>query len=110
MDDNPSSPGKESITACGGRLKDPSRYPSALYHGERVYFCSRACEYSRLPPTPLWLARLNTQGMTIDIRLRLHRAQWRYKRIEKHHPKIVPKIISRSAHRFCAIRRCFLVE
>lgn len=30
-------------TACGGKLKDPSNYPSAVYRGERVYFSTRAC-------------------------------------------------------------------
>jgi YHS domain-containing protein len=33
----------EYKTACGGKLKDPANYPSAMYHGERVYFCTRAC-------------------------------------------------------------------
>jgi len=31
------------ITACGGKLKDPSKYPNAEYRGETVYFCIRAC-------------------------------------------------------------------
>jgi YHS domain-containing protein len=30
-------------SACGGTLKDPSVYPSAMFNGERVYFCTRAC-------------------------------------------------------------------
>jgi len=30
-------------TACEGTLKDPSKYPSAIYNGERFYFCTRAC-------------------------------------------------------------------
>ncbi len=33
----------EAITACGGKLKDPSHYPSAEYRGRRVYFCTRGC-------------------------------------------------------------------
>jgi YHS domain-containing protein len=33
----------EYKTACGGTLKDPTRYPSAEYHSERIYFCTRAC-------------------------------------------------------------------
>ncbi len=33
----------EAVTACGGKISDPSRYPSALYRGQRVYFCTRAC-------------------------------------------------------------------
>jgi YHS domain-containing protein len=28
---------------CGGVIKDPENYPSAIYHGERLYFCTRAC-------------------------------------------------------------------
>ena len=30
-------------TACGGFIKDPSRYPSAEFHGETIYFCTQAC-------------------------------------------------------------------
>jgi YHS domain-containing protein len=30
-------------TACGGRIYDPSRYPSVRYHGREVYFCNEAC-------------------------------------------------------------------
>jgi YHS domain-containing protein len=30
-------------TACSGKLKDPTNYPSTIYRGERVYFCTRAC-------------------------------------------------------------------
>lgn len=30
-------------TVCGGKLKDTTGYPSAMYRGERVYFCTRAC-------------------------------------------------------------------
>jgi len=30
-------------SACGGVLKDPSAYPSAMFNGERVYFCAQAC-------------------------------------------------------------------
>lgn len=33
----------EYKTACGGQLKDPSKYPSADHRGEQVYFCTRAC-------------------------------------------------------------------
>ena len=33
----------EYITACGGKLKDPSHYASAMYRGTRVYFCTMAC-------------------------------------------------------------------
>jgi YHS domain-containing protein len=41
--DEPSIPKKEVFTACGGKITDASSYPGALYHGERVYFCTRAC-------------------------------------------------------------------
>ena len=34
---------QEIKSACGGILKDPSRYPSAMFNGERVYFCTNAC-------------------------------------------------------------------
>lgn len=30
-------------TACGGKLKDTTRYPWAIYRGEQVYFCTHAC-------------------------------------------------------------------
>lgn len=32
-----------AVTACGGVLQDPSKYPSAMFHGEVVYFCNTAC-------------------------------------------------------------------
>ena len=31
------------IAACGGVLEHPQRYPSALYRGKQVYFCTKAC-------------------------------------------------------------------
>lgn len=34
----------EFKTACGGGIKDPSKYPSAEYRGETVYFCTNACK------------------------------------------------------------------
>jgi len=30
-------------TACGGTLKDPTKYPSADYRGKTIYFCTHAC-------------------------------------------------------------------
>lgn len=30
-------------TVCGGKLNDPGSYPKAMYCGEEVYFCTRAC-------------------------------------------------------------------
>jgi len=37
------TPLPEYKTACGGKLSDPANYPNAMYRGERVYFCTRAC-------------------------------------------------------------------
>jgi YHS domain-containing protein len=34
---------RSAETACGGKLKDASGYPSAEYQGRKVYFCSQAC-------------------------------------------------------------------
>lgn len=39
----PATQSPEYKTACGGVLKDPTNYPSAMYHGERIYFCIHAC-------------------------------------------------------------------
>lgn len=34
----------ESVFAvCGGKIEDPEKYPSAIFHGKRVYFCTLAC-------------------------------------------------------------------
>lgn len=30
-------------TACGGTLPNTTGYPSAVYRGERIYFCTEAC-------------------------------------------------------------------
>jgi len=30
-------------TACGGKLKNPEGFPSVIYQGEQVYFCTHAC-------------------------------------------------------------------
>lgn len=43
MTEPTSSQSPEYKTACGGKLKDPTRYPSADYRGEQIYFCTRAC-------------------------------------------------------------------
>jgi YHS domain-containing protein len=42
---DPIDPNRHPIakSACGGVLKDPSNYPSAMFRGERVYFCTNAC-------------------------------------------------------------------
>ena len=41
-EENPQQP-YVAVTACGGKIKDTSSYPSAIYRGERVYFCTLAC-------------------------------------------------------------------
>jgi YHS domain-containing protein len=33
----------EYKAACGGKLKDATNYPSAVYQEKPVYFCTRAC-------------------------------------------------------------------
>ena len=30
-------------TACGGKLKDPTNFPSAIYCDEQIYFCTIVC-------------------------------------------------------------------
>jgi YHS domain-containing protein len=32
-----------AFTVCGGKIYDLDRFPSALYRGQPVYFCTRAC-------------------------------------------------------------------
>jgi len=41
----------EIKTACGGSIKDPSKYPNAEYQGKKVYFCTQAClrAYNQAP-------------------------------------------------------------
>lgn len=36
-------PEKELLTVCGGKMKNPQDFPSAIFRGERVYFCTQAC-------------------------------------------------------------------
>ncbi len=36
-------PEKEILTVCGGKIKDPQKFPGAMFRGERVYFCTQAC-------------------------------------------------------------------
>ena len=43
MSNIPASPGNEAITACGDKMHNTNQYPTSLSHGERVYFCTRAC-------------------------------------------------------------------
>jgi YHS domain-containing protein len=40
---NSYSGGSPAKTACGGLIDNPERFPSAVYRGERVYFCALAC-------------------------------------------------------------------
>jgi len=42
MDEQPNNQ-KVYKTACGGKLKDTKEFPNAIYRGERIYFCTRAC-------------------------------------------------------------------
>ena len=41
MEENQSTYQEKS--ACGGTLRDTEGYPSAIYRGERIYFCTQAC-------------------------------------------------------------------
>jgi len=43
LTDTAATPLPEYKTVCGGKLTDPTNYPSAMYRGERIYFCTRAC-------------------------------------------------------------------
>ena len=36
-------PEQELLTVCGGKMEIPSGFPSAIFHGKRVYFCTLAC-------------------------------------------------------------------
>jgi YHS domain-containing protein len=44
MNTLPLNPEQQEIkSVCGGVLQDPTQYPSAMFNGERVYFCNTAC-------------------------------------------------------------------
>lgn len=43
MQSDPSSLPASAKTACGGTLKNTDGFPSAIYGGERIYFCTQAC-------------------------------------------------------------------
>ncbi|MGZ9225097.1 MAG: hypothetical protein ACXW4M_06030 [Anaerolineales bacterium] len=44
QNETPSPPPQpEYKTACGGKIKDPSKFHSAEYRAERIYFCTQAC-------------------------------------------------------------------
>ena len=47
---------QEIKSACGGTLKDPSAYPSAMFNGETVYFCNNACLKAFLKAPEAFLA------------------------------------------------------
>jgi len=36
-------PKEEILTVCGGKIEEPEKYPSAIYRGQRVYFCAESC-------------------------------------------------------------------
>lgn len=40
---NDSSNKTKYQTACGGTIVDPENYPSAMYQGKQLFFCTRAC-------------------------------------------------------------------
>lgn len=42
MEEKPQQP-YIAKTACGGKLKDTKDFPSAMYRGEWIYFCTQAC-------------------------------------------------------------------
>ncbi len=33
----------DQVTACGGKVENPQRFPSAVFKGERLFFCTAAC-------------------------------------------------------------------
>ncbi len=41
MDERKSNPMLETV--CGSEIQNPDKYPSSLYRGEVVYFCTGAC-------------------------------------------------------------------
>ena len=43
MNDATVTPNSEYKTACGGKLKVPTNYPSAFYKYQEIYFCTLAC-------------------------------------------------------------------
>jgi len=43
-------------TACGGLLDHPENFPSAMYRGERVYFCTSACLHAFIQNPDLFMA------------------------------------------------------
>jgi YHS domain-containing protein len=52
----------EFKTVCGGKIKNPSKYPSSNYEGEQVYFCTQAClETFLLAPDPFMTGEIEHQ-------------------------------------------------
>lgn len=41
MDERKSNPMLETV--CGSAIQEPDKYPSSLYRGEVVYFCTGVC-------------------------------------------------------------------
>jgi YHS domain-containing protein len=37
------SPDKAPVTVCSGKIEDAKRFPSAVFKGERLFFCTEAC-------------------------------------------------------------------
>jgi YHS domain-containing protein len=40
--ETPISPANATITVCGEKVNDPEHFPSAVFQGERLYFCTQA--------------------------------------------------------------------
>lgn len=38
-------------TFCGGKMKNPDKFPSAIYRDEKIYFCDNSClkEFEKEP-------------------------------------------------------------
>jgi YHS domain-containing protein len=45
-----------AFTACGGKIMDPSKFPSELFQGQRVYFCEESCRRAFLTAPKRFMA------------------------------------------------------
>ncbi len=54
----PAAPDPEQgiLTVCGGRIEDPDEFPSAVFQGEKIYFCHPACLRAFLQGPPRFMA------------------------------------------------------
>ncbi len=43
MDVETTSVDSAPLTVCGGKIENPERFPSAVFKGERLFFCTTAC-------------------------------------------------------------------